>query len=223
VPCADFNSRRLRAQLLRQARASVPDSPEVRFGSPLFKSVTASDPLRQKVALAGERWRSMGDDKQPVNLALLGSTGVCKTFVALAIANRILDAAEDPSLAMSTFERARGLRWAKVRDLLAAARRHRLGAGDVPAIADATRASILVLDELGFEQRPRDGEQDVLFELLDARYTARRTTIVTSGRSIAGIIRVYGEALKRRITDRGTVIEAFRPNDPEIRPFEGAA
>jgi len=66
-------------------------------------------------------------------------------------------------------------------------------------------ATVLVLDDLGNE--PADS---VIFEVVDRRYRPGKPVIVTPGMSPAAIRERYGDALWRRLSERGAVVEAGR-------------
>lgn len=84
---------------------------------------------------------------------------------------------------------------------IAVARREApLGAGEPEAFREWRGASVLVIDELGFESR--DPEPDI-FGLIDDRYARHRPTVVTSGLTRDDLIARYGFALVRRVAEEG--------------------
>jgi len=195
--CSAANSRSLRANLLRPARATLPDWAHARFSHPDFARCV--DP---KLARDAHAWNAAKHS----TLALLGDTGMGKTTSAVAICNRILDIAEERALPAERFMFARRLRMVRARDISGSSKRARLGGGDSPEVVEATRASLLLLDELGFEQR-----DDAIDRILDYRYsTPGKVTIVTSGLSMPQLASRYGEATRRRFTELGPVLEAWK-------------
>lgn len=191
------------AAALRKARASLPSMPHAHFGNPVLASMVAPEMYQ-----AARTW-SVRDG----GLVLLGTTGMGKTTVAVAIARHRLDTAK-------TAEQVRiaaGIRFMSALDLHRARTEHaRAGFSadrvndDAPAIARAKTTSLLVLDEVGFEPAGRREEIGIVFDIAQARYNAGLPTIVTSGLSEADIAHRYGEATKRRLCERATVVSVFR-------------
>ena len=70
----------------------------------------------------------------------------------------------------------------------------------------AMRASLLVLDEIGYEyfQPERD---TTLFEVLDHRYLARKPTIITTELGREELKARYRAAAERRLGDVGVYVE----------------
>jgi len=87
----------------------------------------------------------------------------------------------------------------KAVDLGNARRTHGLGAGDPALIKQAKAAQLLLLDDLGQDER-RD---PVMFEIFDARYERGLVSIVTSGFTWDALTTMYSEALMRRILQAG--------------------
>lgn len=203
--CGERYRREVRENLLRAACASLPDWPEARFEHPSFgKRVSA------KIAKAATDWRSSSADGATNNLTLLGTTGVGKTTAAVAICRRILDIATTKDIPSDKFTMARGIRWAKARHIATSSRKWRLGDGDAPELAEALKAPLLVLDELGKEARPRDAEEDAIASMLDDRYERKGfVTIVTSNLTLGELGDRYGHATRRRFTTHGALVEVF--------------
>src|SRR5690606_9469681 len=88
--------------------------------------------------------------------------------------------------------------WTTGHALVRARREHGLGDGDAPLIAQAMRASVLVVDELGAEPA-----SEVPFEVVDWRYASGLPTLITSGLTSTGFRERYGDALWRRLTEHG--------------------
>jgi DNA replication protein DnaC len=143
---------------------------------------------------------------------LLGSTGKGKTSGVLAALRRLRDEAERETIARTgalperhpTLQKLHGLQWFSGSEIALARKRHALGSGEAKLISDAIYAPLLVIDEVGFE--PLDG---ALFDVIDARYNKERPTILTSGLTSKAFAEKYGDALWRRLTERGIVVEDF--------------
>lgn len=192
--------------LLAKAWSTVPNWPYARFGNPEWRG----DP---RIVTKVEQWRSrraVGSILEGQNLAILGETGVGKTSAAIAICARMLTRAESPTTATADLAWAAGLHWANARDLVEATRKHPLGQrDDAPEIKSAKEAKVLVVDDLGFEVQRRD--DDTIAIIYDHRDKAKASTITTSGLNEKGLNDRYGEAVKRKITERSPFIaEAWR-------------
>jgi hypothetical protein len=87
----------------------------------------------------------------------------------------------------------------KAIDLGNARRTHGLGAGDPAIIKQAKAAQLLLLDDLGQDER-RD---PVMFEIFDERYERGLASIVTSGFPWDDLVKLYSEAMLRRILQAG--------------------
>lgn len=193
--CVERDAAERRRLALKRAWSTLPTWPHATFENGALAQIV--EPRILEAALA---WKSTG------SLALLGPTGRGKSTAARAICERILTRADKGEFKGEDFARAAKVRWTKARDLADAARRHKLGDGRSPEEREARAASILVIDELGFEVLV----DDVIPRLLDHRYDKALPTIVTSGRKVAALAERYGEATVRRFTERATVVEAWR-------------
>lgn len=72
----------------------------------------------------------------------------------------------------------------------------RLGGGEAPAVDDAVRAPLLLLDDVGQEAKTAtNAVKDVVF----ARHDADRPTWITTGLSAKQLAEVYGDGFVRRI------------------------
>jgi DNA replication protein DnaC len=199
--CAQKQRHEFRYNLLRTARLTLPDWSWCRFGDPKFQKCTKK--IQDAVAAADE-WRpKLG------SLVLLGPTGVGKTITGVAFAHKILERALSLDVPPEFVRLAKGLRFMVGRDLANARRLHHLGEGEAPAILEAQEATLLVLDEIGYEAtRGMDGTPDTaIFDVLDARYRAARPVVVTSGLTKAKFSARYGAALMRRLEEVGQIID----------------
>ena len=202
--CHDRAERRDRRQKLhlatREFVSSLPDwMTWARLGSPEFAEKCSLPELRKFAATYHPR------DSSVVASAL---TGVGKTTGLVALAHRALDEAKQLGDLDHWIVRAV---WTTGHDLASARREHRLGAGEAPLIAAAKRASVLFLDELGFEP-----PSEAPFEVVDVRDRARLPTLVTTGLRIdpdpsgQSLRQKYGDALVRRLLERGSRIEGWK-------------
>jgi DNA replication protein DnaC len=148
-----------------------------------------------------------------VSAVLLGPTGRGKTSAALAAVKRIKATAESVAIENPTAELQRifglhqiaKMRWHSGSQIALARKQHALGKGEAELITDAIQASLLVIDEVGFE--PLDG---ALFDVVDGRYMRQKPTVITSGLAPEAFKAKYGDALWRRLTERGAIVEDFK-------------
>lgn len=132
---------------------------------------------------------------------LLGPSGAGKTLAALALLHRLVRDAQRTATteAVSWVEQ---MRWTTAHTLARARRQYGLGDGEAPDVEKAMWATVLFIDELGFEKN--DASTDfVIFEILDYRYSHRKPTIVTSGLTRPEFVARYGDAFVRRIAGDG--------------------
>jgi len=202
-PCARATRERHDSEARR--RAIVTDTTIARDMLPpwqdwaTFEGLDRHPGIDRTLYAAAKGWK-----RRAGNLLMLGPTGIGKTALAHAIARRILSTAIN---AKELDERdqhfACNLRWYAASKLAVARRQAPLGEGEASAVDNASRASLLVLDELGFEV-----STDVtLFDVIDARYVRRAPTIVTCGRSAASLAERYGSAFVRRLVELGSVVD----------------
>jgi hypothetical protein len=130
------------------------------------------------------------------NLLLLGPTGSGRSTAAACLFRRLL--AMGVRDGGEAWENARFMAWFHAGDLAEARREHALGKGEAPEIGRAGRARLLVLDDAGWEQDPF-----VCSMILKERYELGVPTIITSGKTEEELIRHYGAAVVRRMTETG--------------------
>jgi hypothetical protein len=104
---------------------------------------------------------------------------------------------------------AHRLNWAAASDLESADREHGLGKGPFPGFTDAAYASLLFLDDAGWDKDPR-----VVSEVLACRYERALPTIITTGRNREQLEAHYGPAVVRRMLESGgpgvaKIVDAF--------------
>jgi len=148
------------------------------------------------------------------NVLLLGETGQGKSTAAAVVFRRLLrEGWRDGGDAWAF---AQGMRWFRAEQLEREMRGHPLGRGECPAYRDAVNATLLVLDEIGWERDPK-GVASILAE----RYDSPRLTIVTSGQDLKELSGTYGDAVVRRMLThdkrRPTLVQAFPARDEERR------
>ena len=129
-------------------------------------------------------------------MVIRGSVGVGKTYTAAAILNAV-------------FEKRR-CRFTTLGAVMRGIRSAYDGRGsEDEVIARFTGADVLVVDDFG-KERPSAWALEIIFDCLNARYAAQRSTIYTTqhnGRDLAGRLSAEGdvaiaEAILSRLGDR---------------------
>jgi DNA replication protein DnaC len=173
------------------ARASLPD----------WEHASSTRRIEAEILAAVDAWEPTS------NLVLIGPTGAGKTTGAIRLALRLLDRAEAPGEPVEFLRLVRRLRFVSARDLIVARQQSPLGM--VAELEKTARdASILILDEVGFERGYTADAGSVIGDVMDHRYDQKRITIVTSGMPSERIRLRYGSATWRRMHEPGgTVVE----------------
>ncbi len=184
-----------RSRLLADAEATLPRWPWATFAEKRLRDTAERDIWNGAYA-----WK-----RAEGSMVLLGRTGAGKTACVVALARRIIETARGRRLPLVDMQFAIGLRFISAKDLAQARREHKLGAGESPLEAMANRATLLILDELGYEPQIDSTISDVV----DARYRAGLPIIVTSGLTEVELAGRYGDAVKRRLCERGRVVSGF--------------
>lgn len=224
--CAVLSAQRSRRSMIARIEARLTSNGALgwcRIGDPAYVAATEkaraiaaaqAEPERTEALelIAGAKW-----SRRRGNLLLLGPTGIGKTRILVAIGLRILDSAVERGDADLVAFAAR-IAWTTGLDLAEARSRHKLGGGEPPEILRAKRASLLLLDEIGFESRRLD--PDAVRDVIYARYHACLPTIVASGRTARELEDPrlgYGQAALRRL------IEPGRGRLVDLHPASGGA
>ena len=181
---------------LEQVSGGLPDWPHARFDNPEFRRRAS------KRILAGLASYSFTDG---MPMLVSGDTGTGKTSGVTAMLYSWLDKAKAAAIAppseanhpsfLPSFFFLTG------HELVASRRNWRIGS-EAPIVEEAKKTGFLILDELGFEPL-----SDLPFEVIDHRYRQRRVTIVTTGRKPNEFRDKYGDAMYRRLTEEGILLE----------------
>lgn len=157
-----------------------------------------SDPRLFEVATTWE-WGSL-------SYLLAGPTGLGKTTAAAFLVRRLV--AKSARAGGFDWELAKRIRWAKANELSRARQTHPFNQGEPPKVLDAMNASLLVLDDLGW-----DSETPVIRDVLNHRYEAvRAPTIVTTGHAPEDVLARYGDAVTRQMFEaggKGKIVSVF--------------
>lgn len=166
-------------------------------------------------AASFRRFAETFSPKQHGSALLLGKSATGKTTSVVAMDRRLIaegltsgmDLEAQYTKPTPALKFASKIVFATAADIVRSRRIHGLGEGDPPLIQKGRAASLLIIDEAGSEPVDRDGE---LFALVNDRYNYDAPTIVTSGLTSAEFAQRYGDAMLRRLIERGTKIEEFR-------------
>ena len=183
---------------LEQRVGGMPMWPHARHDNPEF--------LRRasvKIARALAKY-SFADG---LSLVVSGKTGTGKTSLVTATLRRWCAEAEasvrlpasDPDAQLAHF--APRFFFVTGPELVNARRNWRIG-HEAPIVDEAKRIPLLIIDELGFEPL-----SEIPFEVVDHRYRQQSITIVTTGLDPKAFRDRYGDALFRRLTENGALLE----------------
>ena len=124
------------------------------------------------------------------NLLLMGESGLGKTFLLEAIAERV-SARRLPALSVSAFR------------MLEAMRAYHFGAaGEDVAFRRMVDCDLLLIDDLGTEPMLNNITVEYLFTLLSERGAARRHTVIATNLSPGDLMARYGERVMSRLLDK---------------------
>lgn len=192
---AAAKDREVRENILGRAYRSIPEAFEwARAGNPIYEST----PLHRAGRTFAAAWR-----RGKGNILVTGPTGQGKTTCTIALLHRILDAARDMDrLNVIALDYAKRIRYTSAQALCFA---RQTWEQEPELISDAKWASLLVIDEWG----PEVDNKGTLFEVINSRYEDGRQTILTTGMSKEAFAKRYGDALARRVVERGLVVSLW--------------
>ncbi len=146
-----------------------------------------------------QRWEAVKARGQV--LVMTGSTGTGKTHLACAIANGLIGQHAAAVAFGTVSDHVRGVKAAFQRDSNMSER-------------DAVRALIepdlLILDEVG--QRTTEYEQQLIFDVMNARYAEMRPMVLMSNLSVPELEEVLGDRLADRLNEVGVFINLAWPS-----------
>ena len=155
---AEFRAKQ-EVEEFRRMRAVAVSDPTYRGWT--FEQDDGREPRMEKIRRYVENWDTAFE--RDIGLLLWGDVGTGKSFAAACIVNELTK--RGVLSMMTSFRRIE-------RELFGCTRKNAL-------ISDINRCKLLVIDDLGVE---RDSEymNEVIFEIVDARYRANRPLIVTT-------------------------------------------
>ncbi len=207
-PAHSANAREAwRLEALATARGTMPELyRDHRFAAALAQSTDPAVSLleRQVKVLADlDLVRSRVDAAQ---LVLWGQSGRGKSVLAACLANHILDQAV-AGCADEVARRAARVRWVSAPALYRAELEHGRGKGPPPQVAEAYRASVLIVDDLGREPEPSSSSPSTLADVIFERQQSGRQTVVTTYLSPKALIDRYDAGTARRMCERGQAVQ----------------
>lgn len=215
---------RIREKYLARLATAVVDVPKWPWARLETVEFERSVPDRRLRAVA-EKWTT---DRG--SMLLLGPSGAGKTTVCVALVNRFhteLSRVDRPKHQCRVNRRIDGgesyedifelgilerFVWITGHSLAFARRNAALGS-EPELVTRCRNATLLVVDEVGVEPLA----DSILFEVVNERYARQTPTIVTSGYSRQDFCGRYGDALFRRLTQSGALMDVWPKPKPELR------
>lgn len=202
---AEQRAAKQRASERLLGRSGIP----ARYRDKTFANYQAGTPEQRRVlglcrAYAAHVQRAQLGD----SLVLVGTPGTGKTHLACAIVAEVL-AAGRSALLISMSEALRLMRASFAPDAAYSERE---------AIAMLTGVDLLVMDEVGMAIGNDDKRRAMLFDVLDARYSDLRPTVLVSNLSRDELTDYLGERLMDRLCEGGSVLIALDWESYRQRP-----
>ena len=151
------------------------------------------------------RAKVRGWSPQSGSLVILGPTRIGKTSAAGFLFRR--EVARGVHFGGSQWRMAGSMHWFSATDLEKARKEHPLGKGDAPEIISACYASVLFVDDVGWDRDPA-----AVTDVLAKRYELCRPTVITSALTRSELTGSYGAAAVRRLVEAGglsvTIVDA---------------
>ena len=148
------------------------------------------------------------EEGQGLLVALIGRRGAGKTQIAIELM-RISTHRQRPTLYASTME------W-----FMAIKSTYKKGADqtEIDIIKQFRKPNLLILDEYG-RRSDTEWENNLLFELLDKRYSDMNNTVLISNQKATELMESLGQSLASRLIETGGVIECEWPSwRTQIKP-----
>lgn len=195
----------------RECDERTPEAERIRDRMPAFVRDAKTGDLERRIRHDALRERARAWRVGGRGMLFVGPTGVGKSSAAALVFRRALGTGwRDGGMA---WDFAQGLRWFSAAALSQARREHPLGHGEAPELVRAEYATLLVIDDAGWDRDPL-----AVSDVLAARYERQKPTIITSGQTVEELERHYGAAVLRRFTEVGggaaTILDCFPRSEP---------
>lgn len=182
--------------------------------------------MAERVELVDPRLQNTAESYDPDNESrlLCGPTALGKSMAAVCVIERALRAMIARGLRRNLTGEAsyiyetivttsvQPILWVRAAALPSARLQAKLGTGEADLVHNAMQADFLVLDDLGWESK-RAGADDVIGEVMQARYDAGKPSLTTTGLRYEQAIERYGEAYVRRLVEcrgnKGKVVDLW--------------
>lgn len=169
--------------------------------------VYPSDEQRRQALSARALCEAYADrfpETEKPNLLLVGESGLGKTFLLEAIAERV-SARRLPALTVSAFR------------MLEAMRAYHFGQpGEGDSFRRMVDCDLLLIDDLGTEPMLNNITVEYLFTLLSERASAHRHTVIATNLLPGDLMARYGERVMSRLLDKG-LCTAIRLTGADLR------
>lgn len=176
-----------------------------RFIGRTFDSFVADSAEKERALSVCSEWADEFDRhlKSGSSLILLGKPGTGKSHLAAAILQAIMPKYVGMYTTASNIIRAVRNTWRRDSDM-----------SETEVLSIYGSVPLLAIDEIGV-QYGTDGEQNILFEVLDRRYREMLPTILLANQSKDELKRFVGERAYDRLTETGRIVafewESYRP------------
>lgn len=203
-PCVCY--RRLKAQLMRE-RAGLSGA-EAQTFERFDPSIFPSDEQRTQAENARDACARFADTigipGGKLNLMLVGESGLGKTFLLCALAERAIERGV-PALPVSAF------------NMLSAMREYHFGqTSDSGLLSQMIQCELLLIDDLGTEPMLRNITIEYLFMLLNERISHHGHTVIATNLEPLALRERYGERVASRLMDR-SLGEFIRLSGQDLR------
>jgi DNA replication protein DnaC len=186
---------RQRREQIAQAfgRSNIP----LRFRERSFDNYRADVPAQRTALTIARKFAKSVIDAEPrgASLVLCGSPGTGKTHLACAIASEVIGAFKS-ALFMTVLGAVRHIKDTYRKDSVRS---------ESEAIDDLVAPGLLILDEVGV-QVGSEHEKMLVFEIINERYQACRSTILISNLNREELTAYLGDRIMDRFNEAGAVV-----------------
>ena len=151
-----------------------------------------------------EEYADSFPDTKRLNIVLIGSGGLGKTFLLNCVYERAVSRGI-PAVRVSAFHLFEAMR-----------RQHFANSAEEREFAELVEAPLLLIDDLGTEPMMRNITVEYLFMLLNERMAAKRHTVIATNLSPLQLQERYGDRVMSRIVDR-SLSAAIRLEGRDVR------
>ena len=188
---AELEARAAASRAADRERAIGEAGIPARFRGRSFENFVAdSEPKLRALTVARDFAEAFGEEKRGAGLIFAGLPGTGKTHLAAAVMQSLIDRHSVQYLTCMGLIRAVRDTWRKDSERTERELIRMLG----------EQIDLLVLDEIGATYGT-DGEQTILFDVLDKRYSAMKSTILLTNQNKAGFKGFVGDRVFDRLVE----------------------